>query len=371
MSDLPTIPTTADLQATGCCPEAAAENPSVSTITWPPLAPGTPTPVIKISGQTLPVIYGTSMDGTVLWGAYLPSAMFQAIPAGAGEWITSAGAATVLANNGGGANPALGCSRDGTIGVGGDPAAAFWAKSGAVTNLADPVTTGKLAYGVTDDGVIVGSGHDASDNPQAYYWTTAAPGTIAQLSNSGHATAGAYGISRDGQLVVGWVSGASGNPATPAYWAGLSAAPVTLPLLAGMTSGIAYRCAGSGNLIVGSCTAAGQPQPCSWSAPGNETVTALSLTAGATTYAGGEAVDCSDDGSVIGGRVIDGSNVWWPAVWTNAGATLQIPPTNGQTASTDINGFVAAISGDGKTLAGGQGIASNGNTLQGIVWSFT
>jgi len=127
----------------------------------------------------------------------------------------------------------------------------------------------------------------------------------------GATNSAAYGVSADGQVVVGSASSASGTVAFRWTEAG---GMVALPVLAGGTSATAYAASSDGSLIVGSSGSASGPQACVWS---NSIATGLGdLADGAFESA---ALDISDNGQVIVGY---GTSASGREAFRRAGGTM-------------------------------------------------
>lgn len=109
----------------------------------------------------------------------------------------------------------------------------------------------------------------------------------------GTTNSAAYGVSADGNVVVGSAVTASG---TVAFKWTEGGGMVALPVLAGGTSAIAYAASADGSVIVGDSDSASGPQACVWS---NGAASGLGDLAGGAF--GSAARGVSDNGSVIVG----------------------------------------------------------------------
>ncbi|MFN0132934.1 MAG: GC-type dockerin domain-anchored protein [Phycisphaerales bacterium] len=142
----------------------------------------------------------------------------------------------------------------------------------------------------------------------------------------------AWGVSADSTTIVGE---SSGPPYRPYRW---SAATGLVVLSTGNSSGDAYRCSSDGSVVVGQWSG----KPFRWT----QTMGLVTLPPPPPAVSGpGIAYDVSGDGSVVVGSHGNASNER-PFVWTEATGT-QVLPTPGFS-----GGWIQAISGDGRVIAG-------------------
>lgn len=189
----------------------------------------------------------------------------------------------------------------------------------------------------------------------------------------------AYGVSANGEVVVGTSASATGM--TAFVWTesgGLTA----LPMLTGGTSATAYAASADGSLLVGSSDSASGQQACIWS---NGQVTGLSDLAGGIFQS--EARDVSDDGAVIVGYGTSASGReafrWTAGVMTGlgdlAGGSYQSEALAVSPDGTRVTGYGTASSQsvitwnaiDGLqnyySAATAYGISADGSQLAGYV----
>jgi uncharacterized membrane protein len=299
--------------------------------------------------------YGVSADGSIAVGSYNNGS--EDFPAYYADGTISA--LPLLSGDTSGA--ALACSDDGSIMVGYSllatedaftQTAVYW-ESGSVHAL-DPASndTGETAVCCSSDGtVIVGIG--PSGHP--YYWTSGVP-TELTATLPGGSTIYPGGCSADGSIIVGAASDAAAGSRAAVWNSGTLTALPSNP--DGVEADVAYGCSSDGSSIVVGVVSDMDFNniPCVWI---SGTLTFLDM-GGA---AGGAAVGCSADGTVIGGWVYDGSFNQVACAWINGALSLlpQIP------SAARIDNKATAVSDDGSTLVG-RSVDADGNT-RAVFWS--
>ena len=153
------------------------------------------------------------------------------------------------------------------------------------------------AYGVSDNGVVVGYAINGAGQRRAFRWQN---GVMQDLGTLGGNQSWAYGVSADGSVVVGWADNAAGQRRAFRWTA--SGGMRDLGTLGGIGS-IAWDVSADGAVVVGGATnAAGQPRAFRWTASGSmedlNTTYASQLTDGSVLY---EALAISPDGRYIVG----------------------------------------------------------------------
>lgn len=139
--------------------------------------------------------------------------------------------------------------------------AARWSVDLATDNVTAAVELSPLAgngysaaYGLNDNGVVVGeSGDNADAAIVAVYWPSGSTAAV-KLTPLAAGNSAAHGINSAGR-VVGEATSAGGKT-VPVTWAGTGTAPVALAMLSGGTTGSAYSVSDDG-VIVGESEAAG------------------------------------------------------------------------------------------------------------------
>jgi uncharacterized membrane protein len=207
------------------------------------------------------------------------------------------GAAQTVWNAGSSFNVAFGASADGSVVVGSEDAfgggrnTAVKYENGQVTQLTT-FTMGAYAMACSADGsVIVGGG-----GALGFRWTSAGPQSLAPLA--GHTETWAYGVSADGQTIVGQ-SARNTNTIRAVEWIGGSTGtPTALPFPTGFTSkSQATDISADASTVVGWVqNGSFIRRACKWSGGTAINLGALSVTTGQPMS---QANGCSSDGSVI------------------------------------------------------------------------
>lgn len=188
-------------------------------------------PVTGTTQNTSNVVSGMSSDGKTLsmWAGPDDSGNFSA-------WVWTPGAL-----HGGGLFTGPGSDHQQLAGPSGMPQA--------------------VALGVSPDGkTIVGCGWDFSANnanTTALSWDASSLAATT-LDTGGYDATYAWATSRDGSVIVGSAQMQSDNTSTACYWKNGSLVP--LPLLAGMSNGLATAATPDGNTILGMMGSGGQWQ---------------------------------------------------------------------------------------------------------------
>jgi uncharacterized membrane protein len=311
-----------------------------------------PTEARSVAQIVRPVSIGLSLEKNlsecpfwrILWGMNRTSVLAIALAAGVvgnaclagGSYIEIGAFVTPYAAN-----------ADGSVVAGYDSASYFiYTQEGGYQSIggSPPADNVGGAPSLSSDGMRVGG---TSLNPATNFtemsvydratgtWTIC--GNLG--ANSGTSTSSGWGISRDGQTVVGlgWISAGT---AYACYWrqgAGMTS-------LGSTVVGRSTRANGTnsnGSVIVGwQDNATGFRQGCVWT---NGVQTLISGTGGAL----GEAGNCSADGTVVVGSGAS-SNSFQAWRWTAAGGAVNIgpPPVAGWRGSS------VAVSDDGQTVVG-------------------
>ena len=192
----------------------------------------------------------------------------------------------------------------------------------------DPLPGGNYsqAYGVSRDGsVVVGVARAADGTNYPVYWTDTPPHQPVSLGSVGPGTNGyAWGISADGSTIVGFVWLGPGVE-HPFYWTSASGI-VQLPI-----DGRGYACSADGSIVVGTGSPLGITHGFYWT--GGVTTDLPPATPGQFVF----APDVSDDGSVVS-YMSDFDGVRW----TPGGGPVVIGSSL----------LTYAVSGDGITIVG-------------------
>ncbi|MFA6045761.1 MAG: hypothetical protein WC718_12325 [Phycisphaerales bacterium] len=253
----------------------------------------------------------------------------------------------------------VGISGNGQVVIGANGTNAFrWSQSAGFESLQAPAGyLGAYVISTNNDGSLV-AGRVRVDRPRgappAYYatrWDAAGTPTLLDPNrNLGDSFVNA--VSRDGSTIVGYGNGGGGQQAYKWTQAGgIQVLPNVLGVPGNQNE--AFGISANGQFIVG----ISNDIPVIWH---DNTVTALTLPDGISTYAGAAAIN--DDATVIGGSVRTADTSYVAGVWT---PSTQFIPLTDYLASYGVYvpaGItltnVTAISADGRTFAGstlGQG----------------
>jgi probable HAF family extracellular repeat protein len=230
------------------------------------------------------------------------------------------------------------------------------------------------AYGVSGDGnVIVGYGTNSDGNLEAFRWTVGGMVPLGFLP--GGMYSGAKGANTDGSIVVGNSYGTSafGTFSQAFRWTS-SGGMEGLGRLPGSTSAEAQATNSDGRIVVGYSTISGDPRAFIWDRPSGIRSLAEVLDAqGAAPPPGwilGEVLDVSDDGRIVAGYGInpDGDAEAFKAVVDDLGTVLTIASTAGisQAVSTPDTDFDFAFDYRFQTTTGTLTVNLDGTPLTSL-----
>jgi probable HAF family extracellular repeat protein len=255
---------------------------------------------------------------------------------------------------------AYAANQDGSVIVGQRPlgdedefprmAACIWMSDGAVRYLPalDPAFYNSVAYGVSDDGaVVVGyGGPSGNEYHHAFRWTSA-EGTVDLGLFPGGIYAGAFGLSRDGAVIVGACTG--DYPGGAFRWTS-DEGMVNIGTLPGASVSLARAVSSDGSVIVGEAASGIGSRAFRWTSAGG--MEDLGLTAAAR---GSVALAVNADGSIVVGY-----NYSWSF---NSSAFLW----NRHLGMVDLNTYLPSIGIDltGWTLLEAVGISADGLAIVG------
>jgi uncharacterized membrane protein len=245
------------------------------------------------------------------------------------KWTSATGMVALPAAGGGADSIAYAISAFGIVGGGLSlPEAFLWA--GGLEYDLNTYVNGQRAYGISNNGVMVGVGYDASDHWKAVRWTTSYAQPVALDTTGSYSSSVANGISADGTTIVG-------NTSSGAFkWTSSSG----IALLSGGASTTANAASANGGVIVGSISGA----PVLWSGS-NRTLL------GAGT---GEAFAVSGDGSVVVGTTAGNA-----FIWDSSSGQRRLLADVLTAAGVDLTGT-------GWNLNQGTGISSTGKVIVGL-----
>jgi probable HAF family extracellular repeat protein len=163
------------------------------------------------------------------------------------------------------------------------------------------------AYGVSDNGVVVGYAINAAGQRRAFRWT--ASDGMQDLGTLGGNQSYAYGVSANGAVVVGWAENAAGQSRAFRWQNGVMQ---DLGTLGGCCSE-AYGVSANGAVVVGWADAAGQWRAFRWQ---NGVMQDLGTLPGGDWS---EAWGVSADGSVVVGSAYNAARYQRAVRWTASG----------------------------------------------------
>ena len=220
-----------------------------------------------------------------------------------------------------------------------------------------------FGMGISGDGerVVGYSASDRADDVESFLWTPAL-GMVGLGAQTGgrYFFSAAFDISADGRVVVGVTDGPRGNE--PYRWTAETGFQTLAPE-AGPWFGTAYGVSRDGSVVVGKILTGGETSAEAFRWSEQDGFEYLGVLPGTVISI---ATDVSDDGRVVVGWCEPG---FVPFVWTPETGMRNLF----QIATDDLGfelrpsqiGTVDAVSGDGRTVAG-QGYAPNGQ-LEGFV----
>ena len=313
---------------------------------------------LPTGGDTVPVyVYGITGDGSTVVGTILAANYYYGTLGVPWLWTQSGGVSTYTTQDREYAY-AYGVSNNGHVvagysGFGNTPPAATEWLGGTETLLDGSSSLGEnsQAFGVSGDGNTV-VGFDPSLMPTK--WVS---GNATELLSGAHDSHGAAtGTNGNGTVIVGyWASDPFADPTTfaPFKWTQLGG---TQPLAMGIYSyGTAQAVSSDGNVAVGGVAG----YPARWVTSGSAAL--LGTTVG-TAYA------ASQDGStIVGTTQINGSpqtgtptsSVQQAFIWTSANGFMLLQSAVSTAPSGNIM-YATGVSADGKTVVG-YGVASSGS----------
>lgn len=301
-------------------------------------------PMVHLYGQTLTIL-GTlggtnsqAMDVSSTGAVVGRSNFVEGSGAYRGFIWTESGGMIDLGSLGGNTSEANAISADGQVVVGVSQDEAFtsrafrWTESLGMMILDDENWTLSEAVAVSDNGIIVGTGSNASNNQHAFTWTE--PTGIQDLGTAPDASASrAIDISGDGSIIV-VESGTADIWSTTTGWSSLSGAP----------NFIINAISSDGNTFVGYTTDAYFAY---WS---EETgLRTFSIPGSMSSY----AYDVNEDGSIIVGSGRFFPNEFRAYRWT--------PESNFE----DLNVVYNSLLGDSISLSDAIAISPNGRYIVG------
>lgn len=236
-------------------------------------------------------------------------------------------------------------SADGSTVVGEQGGNAYFWQNGTLTALPAGGFTNLAGYRVSGDGsVVVGYGVTGG-NLRALVWQNGgAPTNLGVIG--GDPGSGAFGVSSDGSVVVGW-SGVNGGITRAFRWTS-GGGMVALPLIAGGNSAGAADVSGVGTVVAGTGTIAGGLNRAFRWTLGDANLTDLGTLAG-NTESFGHAI--STDGNVVVGESWAPGNIAQAFRWQ--GGTMTGLGTLGGTTSQayDVSADGAVVVGQSRTAA--------------------
>lgn len=269
---------------------------------------------------------GVSADGTiVVGGAY---GAFESVSQGF-RWTSTGGMKALTSPLGNPDFVATAISGGGIVGATkfGQETALYW--SGATeSDLPNLATNGASANAISDNGVIVGFAYDSNGDTRAVRWASKSATPTRLDSANTYAYSNAHGVSADGSVVVGEMTGGAFRWTSSG---GFSALPGTNPQ--------AFAVSADGSITVGSTGSS--PVPARWSG----TSTPTTLGAG-----DGQALAINATGTVIVGSSTAGAFVWDATNGRRLIATLLT------SAGANLAGW---------SLSSAKGVASDGKTIVG------
>lgn len=220
----------------------------------------------------------------------------------------------------------------------------------ALTTIASAAA---FANGVSADGTIIVGLVTGIVNGGAVYWSGsggiyADPVSLGALG--GDTGSDAHGVSGDGLVIFGQSAGPGGNAQAFVWTAGGGMGPIAPspdpPVDTTLTD--AFLSTPTANLIFGVAKIAdGTIIPCVWSGSGWSVITLLDIPAGAISVT---LYGCTDSGNILIGSYIDVSAVFHGVTWTDGGggfgSPVDLPLFDGNVVAP------AGISADGTVMAG-------------------
>jgi probable HAF family extracellular repeat protein len=311
--------------------------------------------------------YALSANGQVMVGYHTPPDGPLAFRWTAAEGLTSLG----LVVEGDINSTARGVSADGIFVVG-DGAklrghdAFRWSAAGGMVSLGNLRGVARFfgnstAHDVSDDGaVVVGVSENAEFNGEAFLWTEASGMLGLGDLFGGIFDSAAFGVSGDGQVIVGQSSSALGDEAFS--WTLLGGMTGLGDFAGGLESSAATDASGDGAVIVGWGTASSDENPEGFQSQAFRWTQATGLLSlgdlpGGRFFSQANAV--SADGSVVVGQGTSGNAPQTAGleafVWTQRRGMRSVRDVLAA-AGVDMTGWVltsaTGVSGDGRTVAG-------------------
>jgi uncharacterized membrane protein len=270
---------------------------------------------------------GVSADGTtVVGGAY---GAFESVSQGF-RWTSNGGMKALTSPLGNPDFVATAISGNGIVGTSqfGQQIALYW--SGATEyDLAKLTTNGAGANAISDNGVIVGFAYDGNGDTTAVRWASKADTPTRLDSANTYAYSNATGVSADGSVVVGNMTGGAFRWTSSG---GFSSLPGTNPQATAVSA--------DGSITVGSIGSS-PVSPARWSGTSNP------MTLG---FGDGQALAIKASGTAIVGSSTAGAFVWDATNGRRLIATLLT------SAGANLTGW---------NLSSAKGVASDGKTIIG------
>lgn len=249
--------------------------------------------------------------------------------------------------------------------IAGSAKAFIWSTSGGITYLGSLVSGGdSFANGISRNGsIVVGGATTATGNQQGFRWTSATGMVALPFLNTGDdGTANA--ISADGSRIVGWNYNHLTGYTTAVFWSGTNTV-TDLGRLNNGTYSVANAVSADGNVIAGTATD-GNDLDAIRAFRWTQSTGMVSL---GTLHNGDSstAIAVSYDGNVIVGSSEDGDlqNARRAFRWTSSTGMVSLGVLSG-----DVVSMSTAISGDGKVIVGNS-VNSTTNGSRGFRWTTT
>jgi probable HAF family extracellular repeat protein len=319
------------------------------------------TPSFALVGDTTSN-YAISADGTVFGGQIQASPVSEAARGTLATGLVGIGRLQVSDNF----SIVRGLSGDGATAVGyssGAGTEAFrWSQGTGMVGLG--VFAGGVsstAWDISDDGTVICGSSEipaATGRDKAFRWTLATGLVGLGTADPGYPGSIARGTSADGSVIVGSASTAEPNPLDlrPFRWTAASGIAL-LPLPASATSGAAFGISADGQVVVGEVVIAGVKQGYRWS----EATGPVAVSNAAGTSLSFFTSTNADGSLAVGeGNLVSGSGaVIWDA---NSGSRLLQDALNSAGVVVPVGWTLtraSAISNDGHTIVGSAADAQN------------
>ncbi len=211
------------------------------------------------------------------------------------------------------------------------------------------------ARGISDDGLVVVGASQTAQGFAGFRWTRARGMRLIDGSASPYVDTTAYGVSPDGNWVVG-LAFPSGGDFNAYRWSEATGLDILPDLPGDFDIGYAEAASFGGEVVVGiGIGESGYVQPTYWDANGN--VHRIGNFEGNATF----AADVSADGRIIVGQGVADEGSLRAFRWTNEEGILFLEGFPSASSTQAV-----AVSLDGGTIAG---LASVGSTVESFLWT--